>query len=394
MAKLTSILLVDDEENLVTGLKRQLRGQFDIATATSGQAALDIISNHDEFAVVVSDMRMPEMDGVELLGRIKKLSPLTVRMMLTGNADQDTAVRAINSGNIFHFFNKPCDAETLSRGINEGITHYRLVTAEKELIETTLVGSIKQLTEVITLARPREAQRVEMMRRWARKVARKLNLEKSWELDLAVMLGRIGLVGIPAAVLEKMDHNRRLEPSEQQLYDNIPMISADIIGHVPRLENVAKAVRYQAKNYDGSGFPEDGIAGDDIPLAARILSVLNGVIDITAGQDAGDLGFAHLRSLEGKFDPTILELTEQVIAEMREETTSESGVWANEFLPVKLLRSGVTLADDLTFPDGHLILSKGTELSDAQVHRIKGIHATRKIAEPVNVVYLREKIRA
>ncbi len=256
------------------------------------------------------------------------------------------------------------------------------------------MGSIKQLTEVITLARPREGKRVEMMRRWARKIAKKLNLEKNWELDLAVMLGRIGLVGIPTAVLEKIDHNRRLEANEQKLYDSVPMISADIISHVPRLENVAKAVRYQAKNYDGTGLPEDDITGDDIPLAARILSVPNGVIDITAGQNAGDLGFAHLKSLEGKFDPAILELTEQVISEMRQETTTESGVWANEFLPVNLLRSGVTLADDLTFPDGHLILSKGTELSDAQVHRIKGIHTTRKIAEPVNVVYLREKLRA
>ena len=392
MVKHKSILLVDDEENLITGLKRQLRGQFDIFTATSGQEALDIISNHEEFAVVVSDMRMPGMDGVELLGKIKKVSPLTVRMMLTGNADQDTAVRAINSGNIFHFFNKPCNAETFSRGINEGITHYRLLTAEKELIETTLVGSIKQLTEVITLARPREGKRVEMTRRWARKIAKKLNLEKSWELDLAVMLGRIGLVGIPAAVLEKMDNNRRLEASEQKLNDSVPMISADIISHVPRLENVAKAVRYQAKNYDGTGLPDDDVAGDDIPLAARILSVLNGVIDITAGQNAGHLVFTHLRSMKGKFDPTILDLTEQVISDIYQETTTESGEWANEFLPVNLLRSGVTLADDLTFPDGHLILSKGTELSDAQVHRIKGIHTTRKIAEPVSVVYLREQI--
>lgn len=111
MANLKRVLLVDDEENVVAGLKRHLRGLFDITTATSGAEALDVVESSEPFAVVVSDMRMPGMDGVRLLEEIKKKAPLTVRMMLTGNAEQETAVKAINSGNIFHFFNKPCDAE-------------------------------------------------------------------------------------------------------------------------------------------------------------------------------------------------------------------------------------------------------------------------------------------
>ena len=108
-----SVLLVDDEENVLSGYRRSLRGKFQIDTARSGAEALALIDRHGPYPVIVSDMRMPGMDGVELLCQVKRSHPEMVRVLLTGNSDQQTAVQAINRGDVFRFLNKPCPPDVL-----------------------------------------------------------------------------------------------------------------------------------------------------------------------------------------------------------------------------------------------------------------------------------------
>ena len=119
------ILLVDDEPNVLHALTRQLRKRFDLRTAESGEAALRLLKTEGPFAVIVSDMRMPEMNGVELLATVKTLYPDTVRLMLTGNADQETAIEAVNSGQIFRFLTKPWNDEQIKEEIRGALRHWR-----------------------------------------------------------------------------------------------------------------------------------------------------------------------------------------------------------------------------------------------------------------------------
>jgi DNA-binding NtrC family response regulator len=129
------ILLVDDDRYILDGYRRSLRSEFSMETAQSGQEALGLLEDKTAYAVVISDMRMPGMDGIELLKRVKKASPDTVRIMLTGNADVQTAIEAINEGSIFRFLIKPCSKETMARTITAALVQYRLVIAEKQLLE-------------------------------------------------------------------------------------------------------------------------------------------------------------------------------------------------------------------------------------------------------------------
>src|SRR5882724_8374025 len=140
------ILLVDDEPNLLAALQRALRKQFAVETACGGAAGLVALQKWRDYAVVVSDMRMPEMNGVEFLSRTREIAPDVVRIMLTGNADQATAIEAINQGRIFTFLHKPCSPEKLAEALTAGVVHHQLVTAERELMESTLRGSVKILT--------------------------------------------------------------------------------------------------------------------------------------------------------------------------------------------------------------------------------------------------------
>ena len=161
------ILCVDDEPNILNAYKRALRGTFLIETAAGGAEGLAILKGPDPFAVVVSDMRMPGMDGVEFLREVKQIVPDTVRIMLTGNSDQQTAIDAVNRGSIFRFLTKPCSPEDLSQAIDAAIQQYRLVMAEKELPEKTLTGCVKTLTDILSLVNPTAFSRAGRPRRSA-----------------------------------------------------------------------------------------------------------------------------------------------------------------------------------------------------------------------------------
>jgi len=127
------VLCVDDEVNLLNGLRRQMRRKFDLVTATSGSEALDVLNTQGPFAVVVSDYNMPEMDGIELLKQVHFRSPETVTVMLTGKAGLDVAVSALHEGGIYRFLNKPCPAQILETTIRDCLEQYRLVVAERTL---------------------------------------------------------------------------------------------------------------------------------------------------------------------------------------------------------------------------------------------------------------------
>ena len=155
------ILLVDDDSNILEGYRRGLIREFLLETALGGEQALTLAAENGPYAVVVSDMRMPGMDGIQLLSRIKALSPDTIRVMLTGNTDTETAINAINEGSIFRFLNKPCSKEVMAKTITAALMQYRLVTAEKHLLEQTLSGSLQVLTEVLSLINPAAFSRAE-----------------------------------------------------------------------------------------------------------------------------------------------------------------------------------------------------------------------------------------
>jgi len=307
--------------------------------------------------------------------------------MLTGNADQETAVRAINDGHIFRFLNKPCGKDALMRGLDDAVRQYRLQTAEKDLIENTLAGSVKLLSDVLAAARPERARHRERIRRWAGLLAREIDLPKVWELDLAVMLAPIGTVSVPRALNEKIADGEKLTPEELDLLDNVPCVGAGLVANIPRLENVARGIQYQVKNFDGGGFTADGIAGEDIPIIGRILRLLQDIADITQGHDPTTAVFDKLAKNRGRYDPSLLAAARRVLKNDSIGTGRDKSTEFTEFLAVSALRPGVTLLTDLTYPDGRLILKSGCELTSVQVQRIRAIHKIQHISEPVQVLY-------
>ena len=211
------ILFVDDDPNLLASCDRNFRRKFPLDTAEGGAAALQKIAAHGPYAVVVADRQMPGMDGIQLLSLVRERAPDTVRIMLTGNADLEAAIKVVNEGNIFRFLTKPCPLDILGKAIEDALAQYRLVVAEKELLNKTLSGSIKLLTDILSIMEPQSFGRAQTMRDIITSVTRKFKMDNDWEIHLAAMLAPIGYVTIPPETLIRARSGQTLSKVEEQI---------------------------------------------------------------------------------------------------------------------------------------------------------------------------------
>ena len=378
MSSHDKILCVDDEQHILASYRRQLRKDFDLDTASSGPEGLEAIQTNGPFAVIVSDMQMPGMNGVQFLSEARKIAPNSVRMMLTGVADQSTAAEAVNEGNVFRFLTKPCPSETLTRTLVAGIEQYKLITAEKELLEKTLLGSIKVLSDVLSLVNPTAFGRASRVLRLTRELARELKVSKSWQLKIAAMLSQLGCVTVPEQTLSRVYKGVDLEPAELQMFAGHPQIGSDLIARIPRLETVSDVIAYQEKRFDGTGHPQDSRSGEQIPQGARILKVALDLDTLESKGMARSFAIAELRSRTGWYDPAVLTALETVI--QREEQFLLREVALAD------LDGQMILAADVKTADGVLLVSKGQEVTSSLRQLLKNFSRRSGIVEPIRVL--------
>ena len=383
------ILFIDDEKNVLTAIQRQLRRDYDLVTAVSGKDAIVKLESDGPFAVAVCDMRMPEMDGVTTLGEIHKLSPDTVGLMLTGNADQQTAVDAINQGQIFRFLNKPCPDDTLRNALNSALRQYELITAEKTLLQHTLAGSVKVLMDVLSMIEPDAFGQATQIREWSRKVAKVLKIKGTWDLDMAATLMPLGLVAVPSNIIAKRKTGARLTTVEQDVFDAAPGTARRLIANIPRLGGVADMVYYQSKSFAGEGYPYDEHAtGKAIPYGARILKVLGDLAKETHGVAPTPADVLKLEDKADQYDPKVL----QAIIDLwgSGSAASDGPKRTRKDVTADLLLAGDQLISDIRLKNGNLLLSSGNSVTDAHIERVKSLRKLSGIIEPITI----ERVKA
>lgn len=380
----TKVLCVDDDVNILAGFQRNLRKHFSIDIAEGGEQGLASIEQNGPYAVIVSDMQMPGMNGVQFLAKVEALCPDTIRIMLTGNADQQTAVEAVNKGHVFHFLTKPCLPETLALTLQAGIKQYRLLTAERELLEQTLNGSVKVLTDILAMTDPLTFGRSEALRDGVRTYLKANPIDQPWELEIAAMLSQIGMVTIPPEVVRKIRACLTLTGPELDILARVPEISSTLLANIPRLESVARIVLYQDKNFDGSGTPRDLLAGEEIPLGARILRVLSDLAALQLGGRSGASALAEMLACPGIYDPRIL----QSAADCFGAPTEPGDPAARQVIEVTLkdLHVGHVLADKIETNDGIMIVGAGTLITPMMIEKLRNFAALNAIKQPILVI--------
>lgn len=246
------ILCVDDELNILLSLQRQLRKQFHIESALGPEKALAAIEREGPYAVIVSDLQMPGMTGLELLAKVKELSPDSVRIMLTGQADLETAIAAVNQGSIFRFLTKPCSAEELAATLEAALEQHRLVTAERNLLENTLRASVKVLTDVLSPVHPAAFSRASRIHRYVRHMAAAMKLPDAWQFEVAALLSQVGCITLEPGALDRMYTGDELSDEEKRMFAAHPAAGGELLAHIPRLEAVACMIASQNLSFGQS----------------------------------------------------------------------------------------------------------------------------------------------
>jgi len=370
------ILFVDDEPNILQSIQRQLHNRFTLQTAGSGDEALRILKEDGPFAVIVSDMRMPGMSGVELLTRVKDSYPETVRLMLTGNADQETAMEAVNNGQIFRFLTKPCPQATFITSLALALRQHRLISAEKELLQKTLMGSVSVLSELLAVTNPLSFSAGLRCRDHVVAITKALHLPNLWQYEIAALMSQIGCVTLPGDILHTVYSGLELTAEEQEMYENHPVIGASLLEKIPRLENVTSMIRLQLKRFDeyppcmASAEFEEVLTGGQILKAA--LDFDRHLFRGMGRNEAVEL----MRSQKSMYNPEILEVLSKLRIEKREQELS---------LPVAQIGTGMVAAEDVMAKNGVLIIPKGQTITVSLLQGLKNFSRQVGVVEPLRV---------
>ena len=370
------VLYVDDDPNILAAYKRVLRKSVEVETAGGGEQGLKAIAAKGPFAVVIADMRMPGMDGIEFLAKVKQLAPNTVRMMLTGNADLQTAVDAVNEGNIFRFLTKPCPQEMLVKSVQAGIEQYRLIVAERRLLEETLNGAITVLTDVLSLVNPTAFGRAARIRRYVKHIVTQLGLPRTWKFEVAAMLSQIGCVTLPPEVLQKIYAGQDLSAEEEKMYASHPDIGGKLIVNIPRLEDVARMVAGQQQPaQDGSS--KEPKRRDEVVLGGQILKVVLDFDRLVTHGTPAEKALAQLDRQPDVYDPDIVSALRDL--QVRPPKSSLRTVGVHQ------LDAHMILDEDVYAKNGNLLVTRGQELTFPVLERLRRWASGMGVEEPIRV---------
>jgi len=373
------ILFVDDDPNILEAFRRSLGRKLNITTAVSGAAGLTAVNEEGPFAVVLTDMRMPEMNGIEFICAVREQEPDSVCMMLTGNSDQETAVNAVNEGRIFRFLTKPCPQEILLSSLEAGLEQHRLITAEKDLLNKTLMGSIRALAEVLGLVNPQAFARSNRIKSIVRVLVSELEPEHPWQYEIAAILSQIGSIVLPPAMIEKVFTGRRLSDKEQEMYATHPRYGCKLIEHIPRLGSCARMIEGQLDRYDTVD-PEK--ADSATALGAQII---HAATDFDSYIDEGlgrDVAITQMREKKGVYNTELIDILERVtipgIDDVHTGNVRGLEIWK--------LKAGMYANEDIYTLTGVLIVPKGTEITNPLIVRLRNFSNGVGIKEPIQIM--------
>ena len=351
------ILCVDDEESILRGFQLNLRKDFELHLASNGVEGLKVFDQEGGFALVLSDMRMPQMDGATMLSEIKKRDPEVVTVLLTGHTDFESAMSAVNEGSIFRMLSKPCPPEMLIRVLGDGLAQHDLIKSKRILLDQTLRGAVDALAQSLSTAKPLFFGRAQRVRRIANELSDMLKIEDTWRVDIASIFSQLAYISLPESVTEDVYYKRDLTSEVKEMVRKFPEETEKIIEKIPGLEDVVEILGKLTVQHR---FEED----DDTGLR-KAASILRVALDFDYYEEQGhdrSLIVQTLKSRKDDYDPEVTECLSQllVVAEQK---------YRLEEITIRKLEVGMRLAQELRLSDGLLVASSGADV-DRQLLKV------------------------
>jgi response regulator RpfG family c-di-GMP phosphodiesterase len=413
LATKSVVLLVDDEESILNSLRRLLRGQpYDVVLATSGAQALEIMATRP-IDLVMSDARMPGMDGATLLAEVHRLYPATSRILLTGYADLTTIIKAINDGQIHRYISKPWNDEELQLVLQQTLEHQRLErlardqTEQLKLLNATLekrvaarTAELQQTADMLDLAYdelkrsyvtgtevfsllanlrlPKDKQTnralIELIRVYC--AAQSMDEASTRDLTMAAALYNIGKLSWTDSMM--VAPSDKLHSTDRGLYREYPGQSESLLMTLEPMKDAARIIRHHQERWDGTGFP-DHLKGDTIPPGSRLLKLAVDFIELQKGLILerhlnSDEALLYIRKYAGRlYDPALVEDFVQACATFLSDVTL--GDPTVKVLTTRELEAGMVLARNLNADNGMLLLNAGKVLNLPLVDKLIAFEA-------------------
>jgi response regulator RpfG family c-di-GMP phosphodiesterase len=375
------VLFVDDDALLLAGLKRQHRGHFELVTLEDPRQALEKLDAGETFAVVVADLRMPGMDGLQLLTQVEQRAPDATRILLTGNADLITAQRAVNEGHVFRFLTKPCETDELRASLRAAIEFYDLKVAQRELLERTLRGAVQVLADVLGLVNPAAFGRASRVTRYVKAIVERLDLPDAWRYEIAAMLSQVGCVTVPPAVVEKLNSGQELDLTDRRILSDHPRLGQKLLAGIPRLEEVAEMICYQDARYrsPGSAGSSETPVGKDLPMGSRILKIALDLDELERRHGSRSGALEKLLARRDRYDPQIVDVLEDALG---------TGVEDLAEIDVSRLTVDMIIAEDVRTANGLLLVSAGQHVNVGMIERLQNWarRGDRSLAQTLRII--------
>jgi response regulator RpfG family c-di-GMP phosphodiesterase len=352
------VLCVDDEIRVVEGLVLHLRKDYEVHTALSGEEGLKSLKKSGGASVVISDMRMPGMDGATFLHHVLTFYPDTTRILLTGEPGRDAAINAVNSARIFRFLTKPCSPDQLKSTVEEGVIQYRMIRAERTILKETLIGCIKALLDVLSIANPVAFGRASRVKRVALEFAAALKCSDFWQLEAAAMLSQIGYLSLPPPLLEKLYYGQPLTPTEQTLASGVPEVALALLENIPRLDPVVQILAALGWNDEALARLGDGTIG----MGTRILGLVLEYDVLNTQGHSVDVAVQTLRRRSSRYTETLIEQFAQFLG-------AGSGKSESRQIPLKAVQPGMVIMQDIRTQMGTLLVARGFEVTGMFLER-------------------------
>jgi len=359
---LPKVLFVDDEPRVLEGLALLLRKEYELHFASSGEQALLKMREQPQLAVVVSDMRMPGMDGATLLHAAMQSCPHATRMLLTGEAGRDAAILAVNKGQIFRFLAKPCPIDELKAALEAAVAQHRLHNAERAVLQETLIGCIGALMEVLAIANPVAFGRAEHIKRLSVELAARFDCTNFWQLEAAALLSQIGYLAVPSEIVEKVHSGAALTPDQQALASAVPAVATKLLDHIPRLDPVLQILTALTWTDAQIAKLGDGTIG----LGTRILGL---ALEFDALKAQGKTKDAALQSLSAR----VGRFGEKLFGQLGLCAATDDSSQESHEIPLRRVVAGTTILQEIRTRKGVLLVPKGFAVTKTFLERISSL---------------------
>ncbi|MFK8015304.1 MAG: response regulator [Gammaproteobacteria bacterium] len=378
------ILIVDDEPRVLTGIKRGLHGLHKVLTADSGSEGLRQLAENPDIAIVISDMRMPRMDGIEFLTCVRTSYPTVVRMMLTGNNDQDTAKTAVNAGAVFRFLNKPCTRESLTEALDSALEQFRLQRAEQDVLERTMGASVSLMADILSMIKPGHFGSIGRLVNLSTAIARRMGGVEVWAMHAAATLSTLGYLTVSEEVIDKRRGGAALTADELDEFNEHAKVGARMVEKIPRMADVASIIRHQNTRFADA----DTDHSEPLPLAARILHVAIEFDLLRLSGKSTQPILAALEEQDGEFDPGVLNVLRAIC---QEENFGEVVLRVD----LKDLEIGMVIEEDIVTNNDVLVVFAGQPVTIAVISHLEQLAQTGALsAQPLVRTQNKESLRS